>query len=236
MAFSPDDIEIKEFVPTLRGYGREEVRAFLRSVAEDVRRLEGQLVEVRTTSSVSTPTPDANPATAVSSTPNGVPILHRTGIADLVAVNGLQSAITDLTVAIQALASRTTRSAEPSAVTPAVRHAAREEATRIASEQATRARQALRAAQPGTKRSDGSDNGEPSWVGEERRRTGRPWAASAPAIQHQETARDRENAALLRTMIPLVLGTGREVQTADAPQDLGEKTPTNVVSIKRAVS
>jgi hypothetical protein len=28
MPFSPDEIEIKEFVPTLRGYGREEVRAY----------------------------------------------------------------------------------------------------------------------------------------------------------------------------------------------------------------
>lgn len=43
MPFSPDEIEIKEFVPTLRGYGREEVRAYLRSVSEDVRRLEDQL-------------------------------------------------------------------------------------------------------------------------------------------------------------------------------------------------
>jgi DivIVA domain-containing protein len=43
MHFSPDEIEIKEFVPTLRGYSREEVRAYLRSLAEDVRRLEEAL-------------------------------------------------------------------------------------------------------------------------------------------------------------------------------------------------
>jgi DivIVA domain-containing protein len=47
MPFTPDEIEIKEFVPTLRGYGREEVRAYLRSVSEDVRRLEIQLEEAK---------------------------------------------------------------------------------------------------------------------------------------------------------------------------------------------
>ena len=37
MAFSPEEIENKEFLTTLRGYDRDEVRAFLKAVASDVR-------------------------------------------------------------------------------------------------------------------------------------------------------------------------------------------------------
>lgn len=230
MAFSPDDIEIKEFVPTLRGYGREEVRAFLRSVAEDVRRLEEQLTDARTnapsreTGSTATP---AGPAT-------GVPILQR-GVADLVAVNGLQSAITDLTVAIQVLATRTTRGAEASTVTPAVRIAQFEEATRVAGERAASVRQAVRLAHQGGLGNVGDTPVE--WSGLERRHTGRPWAAPV-AVEHAETPRDRENSALLRAMIPLVLGTSPSVDPVEDPvsTDVDEPERTNVVSFKRAVS
>jgi DivIVA domain-containing protein len=55
MPFSPDEIEIKEFVPTLRGYGREEVRAYLRSVSEDVRRLEEQLAAAKSVAQTEKP-------------------------------------------------------------------------------------------------------------------------------------------------------------------------------------
>jgi DivIVA domain-containing protein len=38
MGFSPDEIEVKEFLVGLRGYDRDEVRSFLRAVADDYRR------------------------------------------------------------------------------------------------------------------------------------------------------------------------------------------------------
>jgi DivIVA domain-containing protein len=39
MRFTPEEIEVKEFVTRFRGYDREEVQAFLRLLADDVRRL-----------------------------------------------------------------------------------------------------------------------------------------------------------------------------------------------------
>jgi hypothetical protein len=63
---SPDNIEIKEVGPTLRGYGREEVLAFLRSVAENVRRLEEQLEAAR-----STPCPVLTPNQSGQSSQSG---------------------------------------------------------------------------------------------------------------------------------------------------------------------
>ena len=37
MPFSPEEIESKEFLITLRGYDKDEVQAFLRAVAADYR-------------------------------------------------------------------------------------------------------------------------------------------------------------------------------------------------------
>jgi DivIVA domain-containing protein len=82
MTFAPDDIEIKEFVPTLRGYDRTEVRAFLRAVAEDVRRLEDRLAERAQTS--------AAPATAQQA-------------FDPATSTNLEDAIRSLTAAVQSL-------------------------------------------------------------------------------------------------------------------------------------
>lgn len=39
MPFPPEEIETKRFVPAFRGYDRDEVDAFLRSVAADYRKL-----------------------------------------------------------------------------------------------------------------------------------------------------------------------------------------------------
>jgi DivIVA domain-containing protein len=37
MAFTPEEVENKEFLTTMRGYDKEEVDAFLRAVASDYR-------------------------------------------------------------------------------------------------------------------------------------------------------------------------------------------------------
>ena len=37
MAFTPEEVENKEFLTTMRGYDKEEVDAFLRAVAADYR-------------------------------------------------------------------------------------------------------------------------------------------------------------------------------------------------------
>ncbi len=91
MTFAPDDIEIKEFVPTMRGYDRTEVRSFLRAVAEDVRRLEEKLEhqKQRSLEHASLPTMVAQPPTASS-----------------VVVDGpaLQDSIRELTQAVKLLA------------------------------------------------------------------------------------------------------------------------------------
>jgi DivIVA domain-containing protein len=47
VAFAPDEIEHKEFVPGIRGYRRSEVRAFLRAVAAEVAKLEQENAELR---------------------------------------------------------------------------------------------------------------------------------------------------------------------------------------------
>lgn len=54
MAFSPEEIENKEFLPALRGYDKEEVRAFLIAVASDYR------------SALSAPRPSVEPSSAGS--------------------------------------------------------------------------------------------------------------------------------------------------------------------------
>jgi DivIVA domain-containing protein len=94
MTFAPDDIEIKEFVPTLRGYDRTEVRAFLRAVAEDVRRLEDRLAErVQTGAAPAAAQPAFDTATstnledAIRSLTAAVQSLGRTGAGDLRAVH-----------------------------------------------------------------------------------------------------------------------------------------------------
>jgi DivIVA domain-containing protein len=97
MTFAPDDIEIKEFVPTMRGYDRNEVRAFLRAVAEDVRRLEDRLTE-RAMMAMQSEVATAPIATAEASTSSR-----------------LEDAIRDLTVAVQSL---TIREAAPVSVAP----------------------------------------------------------------------------------------------------------------------
>ena len=38
MPFSPDEIETKQFISTLRGFDKDEVSMFLRAVAADYRR------------------------------------------------------------------------------------------------------------------------------------------------------------------------------------------------------
>ncbi|HZT64171.1 MAG TPA: DivIVA domain-containing protein [Acidimicrobiales bacterium] len=43
MTITPEEIEHKQFMPAVRGYDREEVDAFLRAVAADLRRLTGEL-------------------------------------------------------------------------------------------------------------------------------------------------------------------------------------------------
>jgi DivIVA domain-containing protein len=88
MTFAPDDIEIKEFVPTMRGYDRTEVRAFLRAVAEDVRRLEDRLTE------------RAMIALKAETVP--VPVVP----VDPPTSSRLEDAIRDLTVAVQRLSTR----------------------------------------------------------------------------------------------------------------------------------
>lgn len=45
--FTPEDIEARSFVMVRRGYDADEVGAFLRAVAEDVRRLQDELAEVK---------------------------------------------------------------------------------------------------------------------------------------------------------------------------------------------
>lgn len=103
MTFAPDDIEIKEFVPTMRGYDRTEVRSFLRAVAEDVRRLEERLEDQsrraleNATSAVAAPVAQSR----VESAPSA-----------------LQDAIRELTEAVQLLAhqANASKTAEPTAV------------------------------------------------------------------------------------------------------------------------
>lgn len=60
MPFTPDEIEFKEFVPILRGFSREEVRAYLRSVSEKVRRLEDKLEDKLEAAKSSTRVPQAD--------------------------------------------------------------------------------------------------------------------------------------------------------------------------------
>lgn len=114
MTFSPDDIEIKEFVPTLRGYDRAEVRAYLRAVAEDVRRLEERLnereIERAAPSSEPLATSEAAGDTGSAATapprftaPLDVPFR----VQEPVAMRDLEHAVRDLTFAIQAIAART---------------------------------------------------------------------------------------------------------------------------------
>ena len=43
--FSPEEIESKEFLVVLRGYDKDEVGSFLRSVADDVRSLNDQIAQ-----------------------------------------------------------------------------------------------------------------------------------------------------------------------------------------------
>jgi DivIVA domain-containing protein len=88
MTFAPDDIEIKEFVPTMRGYDRTEVRAFLRAVAEDVRRLEDRLTERALLALKAETVPE--PADRLDPPTN----------------SRLEDAIRDLTVAVQRLNTR----------------------------------------------------------------------------------------------------------------------------------
>jgi DivIVA domain-containing protein len=129
MPFSPDEIEIKEFVPTLRGYGREEVRAYLRSVSEDVRRLEEQLemaksvaqlekprqattvtaVEAQLVNPWSLTEPDsvqfmASHASASAPTPSVASSVLTAADAGLVV--GLKEALTELTQAIARLSNQ----------------------------------------------------------------------------------------------------------------------------------
>jgi DivIVA domain-containing protein len=129
MPFSPDEIEIKEFVPTLRGYGREEVRAYLRSVSEDVRRLEEQLeaaksvaqperlrqattvatVEAQLVNPWSLPEPDAvqfTAARASASAPTPSVASSVLTAADAGLVVGLKEALTELTQAIARLSNQ----------------------------------------------------------------------------------------------------------------------------------
>lgn len=46
MPFSPEEIEAKEFLTTLRGYDKDQVGEFLRAVAADYRRLQGRLARI----------------------------------------------------------------------------------------------------------------------------------------------------------------------------------------------
>ena len=134
MPFSPDEIEIKEFVPTLRGYGREEVRAYLRSVSEDVRRLEEQLeaakslgqlnepsnvvrtslkasVEPNPTSQTTTnanaePTEAAEFANTAASEPLATLATTALSSADIAIVVGLKEALMELTEALARLSTQ----------------------------------------------------------------------------------------------------------------------------------
>jgi DivIVA domain-containing protein len=103
MTFAPDDIEIKEFVPTLRGYDRTEVRAFLRAVAEDVRRLEDRLAE-RTEHGVAPSAPVGKASSLDPSTSTS-----------------LEDAIRSLTVAVESLSrTGTSRVVTEEVIKPAV--------------------------------------------------------------------------------------------------------------------
>jgi DivIVA domain-containing protein len=126
MPFSPDEIEIKEFVPTLRGYGREEVRAYLRSVSEDVRRLEEQLkaaksvaqpekpsqattvtdVEAPFVNPWSLPEPDSVQFPTSVSAPAALFGSSVLTAADAGLVVGLKDALTELTQAIARLSTQ----------------------------------------------------------------------------------------------------------------------------------
>lgn len=90
MTFAPDDIEIKEFVPTMRGYDRTEVRSFLRAVAEDVRRLEEKLDHHKQRS-----LENATAPTTVIQAPTAQVVVDGTA---------LQDAIRELTQAVKVLA------------------------------------------------------------------------------------------------------------------------------------
>jgi DivIVA domain-containing protein len=102
MTFAPDDIEIKEFVPTLRGYDRAEVRAYLRAVAEDVRRLEERLNDRSV---------DEQGILGAAAATAHVPAALLAEVAlrahEPSAMKDLERAVRDLTFAIQAIAART---------------------------------------------------------------------------------------------------------------------------------
>jgi DivIVA domain-containing protein len=109
MTFAPDDIELKEFVPTLRGYDRAEVRAYLRAVAEDYRRLHTHAAELREELA----TRPVLREEIAAAPPAGV---------DVSAMLALEQSIRDLTSSIHTISSRS--ALHPATLDPEVADAA----------------------------------------------------------------------------------------------------------------
>lgn len=153
MAFAPDDIEIKEFVPTMRGYDRAEVRSFLRAVAEDVRRLEEKL-EDQSRRTLEHPAPFAHSVAAES------------------APSALHDAILELTNAVRLLAHQ--------ANAPKINHAV--VATPHGSSPSRTLAPHVTPASPRSLATDGTrvttvaSAASPTWPAVERRSARRPWA------------------------------------------------------------
>lgn len=255
MTFSPDDIEIKEFVPTLRGYSRDEVRAFLRSVSDDVRRLEEQLAEARSQQfEEHTAKLRANPATrpADSSSTAVLPASATSGtvpapafasvpLADGRSIDALRDAISELTSAVRMVA--TGAVAPPNANSHLL----------AAFEPRTIAPPAGNSAAP-----DFSIVPTPAkeYNGPERRRADRPWADRAteqrtgePGARPAPRDRGKENSEMISAFLDQALGRAPVTQVPSLPNaaDASEQASRlaavaatdalhNVIALKRAVS
>ncbi len=210
MPFSPDEIEIKEFVPTLRGYGREEVRAYLRSVSEDVRRLEEQLESAKSLAQSSKPSQVANPApqaaaailTTLTANPSDASSTVVLSKADLGLVVDLKDALSELTQAIARLSSTqglfATSAGAVSAATPSLhdKHVAPVATAEQRSEQASiiktpsptpsfataaKFEPPFIRTKPQTVANSGLvRSGATNWEGIDRRGSERPWKSAQP--------------------------------------------------------
>ncbi len=211
MTFAPDDIEIKEFVPTLRGYDRAEVRAYLRAVAEDVRRLEERLNDRSLDESAA--------AGAVGPAPQ-VPAALLTEVAlrsqEPSAMKDLERAVRDLTFAIQAIAARTgliDRSAHRS-LAPALPSEGQEQ-----SEHGQR-----------VERRGASRPWSRSIVGRAAERTNTPVDWSLPALVAPRD-RDTENQSLIDRFLPVAMGQAEIDLPMIGPSDTNRETPDTDASV-----
>ena len=128
MPFSPDEIEIKEFVPTLRGYGREEVRAYLRSVSEDIRRLEQQLEVAKSAGSNPVPSGASKAPATTAPTVDSHSSSPKSGVDDHGLAHELKTALSELTQAVSSLGDRKSR--DPARNEPGRNEPARNEPAR----------------------------------------------------------------------------------------------------------